>query len=434
MLIIRFSECKYIKYGALRRCKIANLIPKIAINYSQNCNLLAKTLGNKGIFATFASAMIYALVTALPLLTSIVMLVLAAQALSKRNDKPMRWLLLWNIAVTILYGCHLAYFNHLTPIVPITDTIYVAMNLLVYPLYHIYISEVTERKPLSHNPYYIGVVLSVPVVAAIAVGSVYLAMDKGERIDFINLYLYNSYTMTSEGLVQLQRWLHLGCHVTFAVQVVYVIVSGSKEIRRFNKTVNQLYADTEHREIKYIPALLLTFIVTSLLSSVVNIIGRDFFVDSFIVAFPAVGFSVLLAALAWVGISQRFSIHDIPVEQEEEAIDSDDTIESVPTALSAQIYIKLEDIMNERQIFLQQDILLNDVAKLLGTNRTYLLRALSSCAHMTFKEYINRKRIAYAEQLIAKDPDIAKSEVATLSGYNSLSSFYRNYNIYRCNR
>lgn len=378
--------------------------------------------------------MIYTLITALPLLVSIAMLVLAAKALSKRNDSPLRWLLVWNIAVVILYSCHLAYFNHLTPIIPITDTIYIAMNLLVYPLYHIYISEVTERKPLSHNPHYLWLAFGVPATAALAAGSIYLAMDASQRLNFINTYLYNSYATSSEGLVQLQRWIHLACHTTFAIQVVAVITSGFREIRRFNKKVSQLYADTEHREIKYIPALLLFFILTSLLSSVVNIIGRDFFVNSFIVAIPAIGFSILLSALAWLGINHRFTIHDIPLEQEEETQANDEIVDSIPTAQSAQLYIKLEEMMNEQKVFLQQDILLNDVAKLLGTNRTYLLRALSSCAHMTFKEYINRKRIAHAEQLIAKNPTIPKNEVATLSGYNSLSSFYRNYNNYRNNR
>jgi YesN/AraC family two-component response regulator len=87
-------------------------------------------------------------------------------------------------------------------------------------------------------------------------------------------------------------------------------------------------------------------------------------------------------------------------------------------------------MMNEQQTYLKNDLLLNDVAKLLGTNRTYLLQALSACAHMTFKEYINRKRIAHAEQLMAQNPLTPKTEIATLSGYNSMSSFYRNYSLY----
>jgi YesN/AraC family two-component response regulator len=127
---------------------------------------------------------------------------------------------------------------------------------------------------------------------------------------------------------------------------------------------------------------------------------------------------------------QDFTIQDIPEEQEKETNDNNENIAVTPSNQSIQIYEKLESMMNEQQTYLKNDLLLNDVAKLLGTNRTYLLQALSACAHMTFKEYINRKRIAHAEQLMAQNPLTPKTEIATLSGYNSMSSFYRNYSLY----
>jgi AraC-like DNA-binding protein len=59
------------------------------------------------------------------------------------------------------------------------------------------------------------------------------------------------------------------------------------------------------------------------------------------------------------------------------------------------------------------------------------LQALNEEKGMTFKEYINRLRIEYAEQLMERNPSLTKNEIATMSGYNTLSSFYRNYNTYR---
>ena len=208
--------------------------------------------------------------------------------------------------------------------------------------------------------------------------------------------------------------------------------SGSRfrRIRRFNKTVQQLYADTESREIKAIPTILTLFIVTSLLSAIVNLIGKQMFVDNIILALPSVAFSALIFALSWVGMQQNFSMRDIPEEHVKET-DDNEKITDIPSSTSILIYERLEAMMDEQQIFLQNDLLLNDVAQLLATNRTYLLQALSSCAHMTFKEYINRKRIAYAEQLMAQDPSTPKTEIATRSGYNSMSSFYRNLTLYR---
>ena len=373
--------------------------------------------------------MIYEFFSSLPLMVCVVMVVQLTLTYRRRTDKAIRWLLLWAIATLLLYGCHFIYFNHFSDLLPFSDTLYVALNLTVYPLFLLYISAITDRKPLSQQKRFLWSAFMPPVTAGIVVGGLYGAMDAGEAKAFITSYLYLGYETTLSGLALAQAWVHIVCHITFAIQVIIVIVRGFRRIRRFNKTVEQLYADTENKEIEAIPTILILFIVTSLVSTIVNIIGRQMFVDTVIIALPSVAFSALIFALSWVGMQHNFSMRDIPEEQEKETDDSE-KVTAVPSANSIIIYEKLENLMNNEQIFLQNDLLLNDVAKLLGTNRTYLLQALSSCAHMTFKEYINRKRIAHAEQLIANNPLMPKTEIATRSGYNSMSSFYRNLGHY----
>lgn len=373
--------------------------------------------------------MIYEFFSSLPLMVCVVMVVQLTLTYRRRTDKAIRWLLLWAIATLLLYGCHFIYFNHFSDLLPFSDTLYVALNLTVYPLFLLYISAITDRKPLSQQKRFLWSAFMPPVTAGIVVGGLYGAMDAGEAKAFITSYLYHGYETTLSGLALAQAWVHIVCHITFAIQVIIVIVRGFQRIRRFNKTVEQLYADTENKEIEAIPTILILFIVTSLVSTIVNVIGRQMFVDTVIIALPSVAFSALIFALSWVGMQHNFSMRDIPEEQEKETDDSE-KVTAVPSANSIIIYEKLENLMNNEQIFLQNDLLLNDVAKLLGTNRTYLLQALSSCAHMTFKEYINRKRIAHAEQLIANNPLMPKTEIATRSGYNSMSSFYRNLGHY----
>jgi hypothetical protein len=122
-------------------------------------------------------------------------------------------------------------------------------------------------------------------------------MDSGEIKTFITNNLYHSYDSSLSGLSLVQVWVHLVCHIIFAIHVVFVIILGFRRIRRFNKIVQQLYADTENREIKAIPTILILFIVTSLLSTIVNLIGKQMFVDNIILALPSVAFSALIFAL-----------------------------------------------------------------------------------------------------------------------------------------
>ena len=374
--------------------------------------------------------MIYQIFSSLPLMVCMVMVIQLTLTYRRRTDKAIRWLLLWAIATLLLYGCHFIYFNHYTNLLTFSDTIYVTVNLLVYPLFLLYISAITDRTPLSRQKSFLWSVILPPAIAGIVVGSLYAAMDSSESKSFIIKYLYHGHDTSLKGLALLQAWAHIICHIIFAIQVVVVIIKGFRRIRRFNKTVQQLYADTENKELEEIPTILILFIVTSLVSTVVNALGRQLFVDSIIISLPSLAFSALIFALAWVGMQQDFTMQDIPEEQEKETGETENTSTVTPSSNSIMIYEKLEAMMNEQQTYLNHELLLNDVAKMLGTNRTYLLLALSSCAHMTFKEYINRKRIAYAEQLIAQNPQEPKTEIATLSGYNSMSSFYRNYGLY----
>ena len=322
--------------------------------------------------------MIYELFTSLPLMVCVVMVIQLTLTYRKRMDKAIRWLLRWAIATLLLYSCHFIFFNHYINLLPFSDTIYVTLNLTVYPLFLLYISEITDRIPLSQQKSFLWSVFTPPIMAGIVVGCLYGVMDAGETKAFITNYLYHGH---------------------------------------------------ETREIQSIPTILILFIATSLASTIVNVIGRQMFVDNIIIALPSVAFSALIFALSWVGMQQNFSMRDIPEEQEKETEDTEQT-DAPPSSTSILIYERLETMMNEQQVFLQKDLLLNDVAKQLGTNRTYLLQALSSCAHMTFKEYINHKRIAYAEQLMEENPLTPKVEIAARSGYNSMSSFYRNLGLY----
>lgn len=375
--------------------------------------------------------MIYLLFSSLPLMVSVIMVAQLTLTYRRRTNKAIRWLLLWAIATLLLYACHFVYFNHHIALIPFTDTIYVTMNLLVYPLFLIYISAITDRTPLYRNRSFLLPVFGIPLAAGIVVGTLYSLMNGQQETEFINSYLYHGNDPLLAGLPLIQTWVHIVCHVIFAIQVVVVVVRGIRRIRRFNNMVQQLYADTENKEMEEIPTILILFIITSLFSAVVNFIGRQMFVDTIILGIPSLAFSALIFSLSWVGMQQNFTIQEIPEEQEK---DTETHIEqsapAAPSKNNIMIYERLEELMNEQQAYLKNNLLLNDIAKLLGTNRTYLLQALSACAHMTFKEYINRKRIAHAEQLMAQYPQKPKTEIATLSGYNSMSSFYRNYSLY----
>jgi AraC-like DNA-binding protein len=216
----------------------------------------------------------------------------------------------------------------------------------------------------------------------------------------------------------------------FCLQVIIVAVIGTRKIKKYHDTINQLYADTENKEVRGIPMLLILFVATSVCSIIFNIIGRYCFINSLWLSIPSLSFTILLFLIGWYGMHQHFTMSDVIEQHPEEAIAA-----NIFTSIDKNVLCtQLDQLMKEKKLFLEHDLRLEQVTRELGTNRTYLLQALKEGMDMTFKEYINRLRIAYAEKLMKDNPSLTKSDIATMSGYNTQSSFYRNYNSYKSTR
>ncbi len=353
-----------------------------------------------------------------------ILLFLEKQRGTYKHNTPVNWLITWSLSATLLYVGHFIYFYHQTNLIPISDTIYVAMNLCVYPLYLVYISELTDEKPLTSSKILMFLLLGPSVLAGVTSGILYIAMNSQETNDFIENFLYKNEDYTLGVIQQAQIMLHIVCRILFAIQVFVVAIVGIYKVRKYNNIVYSLYADTEDKEAFGLTTLLILLMVISVFSATVNIIGRYFFVDSLLLSIPSMAFTVLLFSIGWVGAHQKFSFRDIVMQHPNE-------VPAINIAENNQLCQQFEQIVVERKLFLENDLRLDRVVRLLGTNRTYLLKALSDNKHMTFKEYINRLRIGYAEKLMEENPNLSKTDIATLSGYNTTSSFYRNYNLYQ---
>jgi len=377
--------------------------------------------------------MYLAILTTAPLMVSVLVTIQLILEQYHRKDQLLRWLIAWGVSATLLYCGHFFYFHHATQWMPWTNTIYVAANLSVYPLYLIYLSDLTDECPISSRPAMLMCLLGPAALFGISTGALYALMTEEERFLYIEQVLYDDSITGLRGIPMLLAIINYLGRLLFTIQVLVVAFAGIRKVRRYNHTVSQLYADTDDKEAIGLTALLKIFIVTALFSFVFNIIGRSCFDHSEWLILPALLFSALIFAIGWMGLNQRFSIRNIPVASEETtaALEKEEQITYKKYASDDILFTQFDQLVNDQKLFLEHDLRLEQVARQLGTNRTYLLTALNSCMHMTFKEYINRLRIKYAERLMAEDPTLSRNDVAMRSGYNTLSSFYRNYKTHR---
>lgn len=89
-----------------------------------------------------------------------------------------------------------------------------------------------------------------------------------------------------------------------------------------------------------------------------------------------------------------------------------------------QLIVALHHAFEEEKVFLQPDIHIDDVARMLVTNRTYITRLMRQEYGLSFMEYVNVARVQYSQQLLYSY-DLTLDEVAEKSGFLSASNYCR---------
>lgn len=342
-------------------------------------------------------------------------------------------MLTFMVVATTLYACHFVFFNHLYGWMPVTDAIYCMTNLSVFPLYYLYIKEVTEEQNQKHWQ----VTLLIPaLLAGATTGTLYTLMDTQEAQSFISTFLYQGSTEGLDSLAWAQAITHICVKIIFALQIPLILMKGIQKIKRFDKMVESNYADTEFRKMHMTKTILVLFIVACIISFTANIFGKEYFDTApWLVAIPSVTFSTLLFLLGYAGHKQDFTINRLILETACDVTPSAYTEASTPKEERryniGKSKTNIAETIETERLFLQQDLKINDIAKLLRTNRDYIYQAINVRMGMSFSEYINRLRVNYATQLMKDTPEMSTNEVAFRSGFSSLASFYRNFKTYQ---
>ena len=86
----------------------------------------------------------------------------------------------------------------------------------------------------------------------------------------------------------------------------------------------------------------------------------------------------------------------------------------------------LEQVMEERQLYLNKNLTLADLARELNTNRTYVSNYLSQVRGQTFYDYVNQLRLECVSlPMLREHPEFTLDYVAEKSGFASISTFRR---------
>ena len=371
----------------------------------------------------FALVMILNLAISLPLITCALFSMLILLEWYNRQLREQHTLFAFMLTATLLYVGHYIYFNRAVDLLPLSDILYVSANLTVYPLYLIYIIRLTSK---WKSVYWL--MLLPGLLAIMATGTGYIFMTDEEDRMFVHNYLYHNSQTELTDMALFQAYIRQFCKLVFAIEVIATVVIGSMMIRRYDRMVDEFYADTDDKSMRNIQSILYLVLTIAILSFIVNIIGRARFTDhEIILTTTSLMFSALLFAIGYEGLHRHFSIIDMRTNKEQ--VSNDDSA-ALKDAVNRSMTERIIALVENDKIYLQPDLKLDDLAQMMHTNRTYIYQAVNQQMGISFNEFINRYRIAHAKRLMASDPTLSMNDVALLSGFASLSSFYRNMKKY----
>jgi AraC-like DNA-binding protein len=75
-----------------------------------------------------------------------------------------------------------------------------------------------------------------------------------------------------------------------------------------------------------------------------------------------------------------------------------------------------------------ENLTLDDVAEMAGFSKYHFSRLFKQFTSHSFYKYLNLRRIMFAEKMLI-NPETSVTEVALLSGFNSISAFIRMFKI-----
>ena len=338
------------------------------------------------------------------------------------RNKARMMLMLFMAVATLLYAGHCVFLNRFYSNMPLFDSLYAFSNLAVYPMFYLYIDSMTSSESHLRRTWWY---LVPAVVIGIIVSTIYTIMSPHDIDTFVRIISYKEDYGSGTGLCRVMGLVRLAAKIIFAIEVVTVLVAGSRKITAYNKSIEAYYADTEGKRLVVYQWYMYLFTACSVASIIFNFLGRYRFIDSpWTIAIPSLTFSSLLYLLGFISLRQTFTIDNFVQEQAEDA----SILENLPDCESENsLARRIEEVVTQQQLFLRHNVKVSDIAAELFTNRLYVSTAINDEIGVSFSDYINKKRIDYAIQLMRTNPQMTMCEIADRSGFSSDKSFYRNF-------
>lgn len=350
----------------------------------------------------------------------------------KRNTIPQNIMILITFVLILLFFNHLycAYNLNSYLLFPDSDVINTLLTLSLPSLLFLFIKTMTCGKIRFFD--------FISFIPALIFGTIvsilYMAMNENE-FKYYSLHILKNreaLSVNTSGILNVQYILAERVYFIVLLSLfAFVLYFAFTQTKSYHKRLQNFYScpDTMEIEIKTrINQILIPFF--ALLLTFTFFISSTYFKEyHFILVIIYIGETILVYSLCYYASLIRHTAFDfyqdiIKSDEINNQISSDQKDLLNPYKVSVKHF---ESMMATQRIYLQPHLRIDEVARLMATNRSYLSEMINKEYKMSFSTYINTLRIRYAKRLMLSDRSLTQDKIAEHSGYLNASSFNRSF-------
>lgn len=356
------------------------------------------------------------------------------------SDRLMMWVM-GLLAVSFFCGSKHMDPNPNYQMLAICDVLLSFSSLAVFPIVCLYVRSCYEDRTLTWVPY----LSTIPSLVLLVSSIVLTAMLGLSRCANLVMVLHSGFVdhnmlipLENTYIVITYQVYFIVFFISLSVSLVYVfskLFSGKFKIKH-------IVAFLKDNKSSFIANVVCLFFVIFFILWGVSVIFPSIFSNSLTVWSSIWSFvtSVVLFLVGYVTtvpalpggyinmerLRHPFSAMHQSTQEFLQGIDSG-PMAGVAMAGYDKIMDSFKQYMERDRGYLNPALTIEEIARVLNTNRTYVSKLVNLYYGMTFRDYLNAKRMDYSKQLMTDEPDASLDYIAAKSGFQSSTQFIRKF-------
>lgn len=304
------------------------------------------------------------------------------------------------------------------------DLAYTATAPFCAPLFCMFVLRLTSPKGLTKNTWHL---FLIPLLYAITVYVIEIFMTPEDNLMYVtNVTNVPGFSAETTGMYEVMTLVgYTMFGIGLPLEIALSLAWAETKLRKYKNLIDEYYATNEGKSIYAGHIINICILLMLPVAVFLTFVPINAEVPEKIV-WTMIGLECLLIFFIVIyAFKICYTAEDLLAIMEE------DDHRTVPLNTFDNLKVKLKEL-TESGICLDPNLSLISLAQILGTNRTYVQKAIAETYGVSFSDYVNSQRIRHSLALLQTLPreSIVLKQIATESGYTSSSSFYRNFELF----